>query len=145
MKMTENKARKLMGLVELINRAEAELNKKEMARFIQFDLRITRYVGKSGPWWVAEFASDDHIWLSDYRYPNASLYKTTANGYHEPSHVTLFDDDVCYYEFRSVVSFIRSALKAGDLKKLKYGTVEVVSKMTDYLDFEIKSVNNELG
>lgn len=143
MKMTHKKAQKLMGLVAMINKSEAELNKKEMYRFTQFDLDIRRYVAVDGPWCIAEFSSDMHMWRSTYSYPIPSLYHTTTNGYHEPSHVTLFDDDVRCEEFGSVVSFIRAAVKAGDLKKMKYGKIEIVSQMTDYLDFEIKELANE--
>jgi hypothetical protein len=131
MKMTKKKARKLMGLVAMINKNEA-VDRREYNRFTQFKLDLKPF----GGWWHADFSSVAHMWYTNLA--SNSLYSNNANGFHEPSTVYLYDDDVCYREFGPVVAFIRAAAKAGKLDKLKYGTMEVVSKMTDYLDFEVK-------
>ena len=141
MKMTKKKAKQIKGLFAIINKMEFNKYKgddREGKVYTQFDCDISFIVYPS-----CELISDKMTWKRNYSIWNSKtqsfpIVSKPYHGWHKPSAVYLYDDACKYEEFDSVVRFARSAIKAGGLDKLKYGTIKVVSEMVDYLDFEVR-------
>lgn len=134
MKMTKKKANQIKGLFATLNAIEiSKLDSNNLSGVVctQFDCEISFSVYPS-----CTLISDKITWRTDYNL--SKVVPATYSGWHQPSAVYLYDDACKYEEFDAVVRFARAAIRAGGLDKLKYGTIKVVSEMTDYLNFDIK-------
>jgi len=131
--------RKISGLVATLNKIERELVKSNESYndFTQFgfewhNVGITNHeIGTH----AAHFYSDLQHFPYSPMGERQFRYTTPAWGGLKPTHVYLFDR---YFRDKQslepIVTFLRKAINNGGLDGMKFGTIEVVSKMADYLN-----------
>ncbi|CAL9960345.1 hypothetical protein VPHK165_0057 [Vibrio phage K165] len=141
MKMSNKKARKIMGMFEVLNSILLSQAKEKHSGneesfstgYVQFECDIEKYTD-----WSCILLSEKMEISDGYIFGVSKQVSKLAWGGHEPSTVYLYDDPCRYKEFQSVIRFVRAAIKNNGLDGMKFGRIKVVSEMRDYLDFDVE-------
>lgn len=143
MKINNKKARKIMGMFEVLNSIllkQAKKKHEDKSRRYEtgyLQLECSMQHGESYGW-TCEIVSQRMELRDEYIFGENKTLERLSWGGHEPSTVYLYDDSCKYKEFQSVVMFIRAAIKNNGLDGMKFGKIKVVSEMTDYLNFDME-------